>query len=285
MKKALTLALLLMLALQVAGAAGTSAVSTATSSASFSTGSSSLPESIEAGGHFGNYTLIAFSSGGRVTVAIFGAGESQSALASEINWLVQNGKFYTVCDIGAMPAPDRGQEAYCDANGSWAGGNGAAVPAQAPVPAPAPLQDTGAGRSAMAITGGASEKSLEAPLAPAASQQIGTEQMIQLLGAFLAVLVASYLILQSRHEPMLDAATEKLLDNPTRAGIMEELSSADKIPTDISSKLGKSKAAVVEHLAALSEAGLVERVATPGKKFVFYKLTQKGRQALLRRAG
>ena len=160
------------------------------------------------------------------------------------------------------------------------------MPAQAPVPAPAPLQDTGAGRSVMATTSGASEKSLEAPSAPpAASQQIGTEQMLQLLGAFLAVLVASYLILQSRQESVLDPATEKLLDNPTRAGIMEELSSADKIPTDISSKLGKSKASVVEHLSALMEAGLVERIATPGKKFVFYKLTQKGRQALLRRAG
>jgi DNA-binding transcriptional ArsR family regulator len=130
------------------------------------------------------------------------------------------------------------------------------------------------------------EKSAGATPSPTPAQQgIGTEQALQLLGAFLAVLVASYLILQSRHEPVLDPATEKLLDNPTRAGIMEELSTADKIPTDISNKLGKSKAAVVEHLAALSEAGLVERIATPGKKFVFYKLTQKGRQVLLRRAG
>jgi len=284
MKKTLPFVLLLMLALQAAYAAGTSAVSTATSSASFSTGSSSLPESIQMGGHFGNYTLIAFSSGGRVTIAVFGTGENQSALAPEISWLVQNGKFYTICDIGAMPAPARGQEAYCNSNGIWEG-KSAAVPVQAPVPAPAPLQDIGAGRSTMAIASGASEKSPAPSAPPAASQEIGTEQMIQLLGAFLAVLVASYLILQSRHEPVFDAATVKLLDNPTRAGIMEELSSADKIPTDISSKLGKSKASVVEHLSALMEAGLVERTATPGKKFVFYKLTQKGRQLLLRKAG
>ncbi len=281
MKNALPLALLLLLALPLAHAAA----SATTSSASFSTGSSSLPENVEMGGHFGNYTLVAFTSGGKVTVAIFGADESQSALASEIGWLVKSGKFYTVCDMSAMPAPAKGQEAYCDANGSWAGEN--AVPAQAPVPAPAPLQDTGAGRQEMAVTGASYEKStLAAPSAPpATNQEIGTEQALQLLGAFIAVLLASYLILQSRHEPVLDAATEKLLDNPTRAGIMEELSSADKIPTDISNKLGKSKAAVVEHLAALSDAGLVERVATPGKKFVFYKLTQKGRQVLLRRAG
>jgi len=271
MKNPMLLVLLLMLALPLAYAA---------SSASFSTGSSSLPENIEMGGHFGNYTLVAFSSGGDVTVAVFGADDGQAALAFEINWLMQNGKFHTVCDIGAMPAPASGQETYCDMNGNWAGKDGAA-----PTSAPAPLQDSGAGRSAISANV-PQEKSLGAPLAQTAAQiEIGTEQALQLLGAFLAVLVASYLILQSRHEPAFDAATEKLLDNPTRAGIMEELSTADKIPTDISAKLGKSKAAIVEHLAALSDAGLVERIATPGKKFVFYKLTQKGRQALLRRAG
>ncbi len=270
MKNPILLVALLMLALPLAYAA---------SSASFSTGSASLPENIEMSGHFGNYTLVAFSSGGKVTVAVFGADESQATLALEINWLVQNGKFYTVCDIGAMPPPVRGQEAYCNMNGSWAGENAAA-----PTQAPAPPQDSGFGSSAIASAPQA--KSLEAPSAPTAAQQeIGTEQMLQLLGAFLLVIIASYLILQNRHEPMLDAATEKLLDNPTRAGIMEELSSADKIPTDISAKLGKSKASVVEHLSALMDAGLVERIATPGKKFVFYKLTQKGRQVLLRRAG
>jgi DNA-binding MarR family transcriptional regulator len=153
------------------------------------------------------------------------------------------------------------------------------------MPAGTTIQDSGVGGSARAISGAQQEKSSGASPTQASSQQLGTEQVLQLLGAFLAVLVASYLILHGRQEPVLDAATEKLLDNPTRAGIMEELSSADKIPTDISAKLGKSKAAVVEHLAALSEAGLVERIATPGKKFVFYKLTQKGRQILLRRAG
>ena len=78
---------------------------------------------------------------------------------------------------------------------------------------------------------------------------------------------------------------EKLLDNETRAGIMAELSNADKIPTDLSAKLGKSKATVVEHLSTLASAGFVERVSTPGRKYVFYRLTQKGKRALLRRAG
>lgn len=279
MKKALSLVLLFMLALPLAFAAN---------SATFSTASASLPGNVEMGGHFGNYTLVAFSSGGKVTVAIFGDGDSQAALASEINWLVQNGKFHTVCDIGSMPLPAAGQEAYCDMDGAWKDEN-IVAPTSAPAPpqtGSGPAQDSGVGRMAMSV-GAPQEKSLGATAAPAAAtQEIGAWQALQLLGAFLAVLVAAYLIVfQARHGPVLDAATEKLLDNPTRAGIMEELSSADKIPTDISAKLGKSKAAVVEHLAALSEAGLVERIATPGKKFVFYKLTQKGRQMLLRRAG
>ena len=278
MKNAMLLAAIIMIGLPLAFAA---------SSASFSTGSASLPENIETGGHFGNYTLVAFSSGGKVTVAVFGASENKTSLASEIGWLVQNGKFYTVCDIGAMPEPSKRQETYCDSDGAWKEED-VVAPAPAPVSPPtgsAQGQDNWVGRSAMSASA-PQEKSLGAAPAPAAQQGLGTEQVLQLLGAFLAVLVAAYLIvMQTRHGPVLDAATEKLLDNPTRAGIMEELSSADKIPTDISNKLGKSKAAVVEHLAALSEAGLVERIATPGKKFVFYKLTQKGRQVLLRRAG
>jgi DNA-binding MarR family transcriptional regulator len=102
----------------------------------------------------------------------------------------------------------------------------------------------------------------------------------------IAVVVASYLILQQRQVQLeIDPQEEKLLDNATRAGIMQELSGADRIPTDLSIKLGKSKATVVEHLTTLSSAGFVERVATPGRKYVFYRLTQKGKRALLRRAG
>jgi DNA-binding transcriptional ArsR family regulator len=123
-----------------------------------------------------------------------------------------------------------------------------------------------------------------APQAKTAEGRIGTEQMLQLLGAFIAVLIVSYLVLHSRPAAMPDEG-ERLLANETRAGIMEELSSADKIPTDLSLRLGKSKASVVEHLSALMEAGLVERISQPGKKFVYYRLTQKGRQLLLRRAG
>ena len=145
MKKALSFIMLLILALPLAYSA---------SSASFSTGSASLPENIEMGGHFGNYTLVAFSSGGKVTVAIFGADDNQSSLVSEINWLTQNEKFYTVCDIGSMPLPTKGQETYCDMNGTWKE-ESTVAPTSAPAPPPTgnePAKDNGAGRMAMSVS-------------------------------------------------------------------------------------------------------------------------------------
>jgi len=272
MKKLLAVALLLCLAMPMHAEA----------SAFFSTQVSSLQENIMMDGHFGNYTLSAKALDGRIKVSVVGPGENRLVLLSELLWLKQSGKFTTLCDFEGVTNPPEGKEAYCDENGSWAVSGGVVLPP--PAESVAAIADRKA--QSFATTGAAGQEPSPAPLAaPQANGGISGEQTLQLLGAFLAVIVASYLILQSRQAPPLDAAAEKLLSNPTRAGIMEELSSADKIPTDISAKLGKSKAAVIEHLGALSDAGLVERVATPGKKFVYYRLTQKGRQTLLKRAG
>ena len=135
---------------------------------------------------------------------------------------------------------------------------------------------------------GSAEKSAAQAGAPQQQEGINTMQVVQLLAAFILVVIASYLVLSSRPEQLqvqqMDPQAERLLLNETRAGIMNELSVADKIPTDLSHRLGKSKAAIVEHLAELIEAGLVEKLETPGKKFVYYRITQKGRQILLRKA-
>ncbi len=69
----------------------------------------------------------------------------------------------------------------------------------------------------------------------------------------------------------------------TKVAILSDLRETERIPTDISARLGKSKATVSEHLEQLIAAGLVEKIETPGKKFVYYRISQKGRQALLRR--
>jgi DNA-binding MarR family transcriptional regulator len=69
---------------------------------------------------------------------------------------------------------------------------------------------------------------------------------------------------------------------PTQMAILDEISQSDKIPTDISLRIGKSKSTVVEHLDNLCKAGLVEKISTPEKKFVFYRLSQQGRLYLLK---
>ena len=248
-------------------------------SVAFSDTVATLSKDVRLDGHYGNYTLVAQALPGKIRVSVSGPDENRLSLLSELFWLQQNGTFSTLCSFEGVTSPPEGQEAYCDENGSWAVADGTVLPA--PEASVAAIADR---KAVLEQEAGAPAAYAAPEAAPSPQGEIGTEQMLQLLGAFVLVVVASYLILQSRPAPA-DAASEKLLENSTRAGIMHELSSADKIPTDISAKLKKSKASVIEHLQALSEAGLVERVAQPGKKFVFYRLTQKGRQTLLRRAG
>ena len=48
--------------------------------------------------------------------------------------------------------------------------------------------------------------------------------------------------------------------------------------SDVSRKLGKHVTTVTEHLDLLVKEGFIERHETPGEKFVFYSLTDKGDQ-------
>ncbi len=70
----------------------------------------------------------------------------------------------------------------------------------------------------------------------------------------------------------------------SRLSLMRELEYTERIPTDIAIRLEKSKSTVVEQLDELCTLGLVERLAQPGKKFVFYRLSRTGKQALLQQA-
>jgi DNA-binding MarR family transcriptional regulator len=250
-------------------------------------------------GNYGNYTVEVGVFPLPSYVRVIGNDASQMALANEVGYLVRENGLATSCNAKEL-LNFSGNDAYCNDSGEWiacsdglclkreaAQASGAFPAPEMPQDSKAPLQQPLTDVLGMGSSVQKTSSMPEQP--PSAAPQpggIGTEQMLQMLGAFIAIIIASYLLLHNgTHQQPVDAAAERLLENPTRAGIMEELSSADKIPTDLSAKLGKSKASVVEHLAALSEAGLVERVSTPGKKFVFYKLTQKGRQVLLRKAG
>ena len=110
------------------------------------------------------------------------------------------------------------------------------------------------------------------------------------IGAAIAILfaaaVAFSIIMRRPHEDIGvdDMTVHRTLSSSTRAALLRELVQRDLTPTDLSAKVGKSKATVVEHLDRLIDARLVEKIERDGRKFVFYRLTPKGK-AVLRRAG
>ncbi|MCX6772637.1 MAG: winged helix-turn-helix domain-containing protein [Candidatus Micrarchaeota archaeon] len=257
-------------------------------------------------GSFGNYTVYVQAFPPPSIIRVDGADASQSALISEMELLQTNQMLSTPCNLTKVQvysyvnyacAPD-GNWADADQSNLCSAENAAAkimpVAANAPVTPPAPgAMDTGANGGAevmrqSTIATQPTQGGNQAPTVADGQPRISAEQVLPLIAAFLAVVIVSFLILQQRQETVqieISAQDEMLLRNGTRAGIMEQLEGADRIPTDLSSKLGKSKATIVEHLETLREAGFVERVATPGKKFVYYRLTQKGKRMLLKNAG
>ncbi|MEM3400004.1 MAG: VWA domain-containing protein [Candidatus Micrarchaeia archaeon] len=95
----------------------------------------------------------------------------------------------------------------------------------------------------------------------------------------LAFLILS-IMMRSRQVQASDIELHKALSSETRFDLLKELKEGEKTPTYLSQKFGKSKSTIVEHLEKLEEAGLVEKVEEEGKKFVFYRLTKKGREQM-----
>ena len=241
-------------------------------------------------GHFGNYNVSIHVFPYPAYVTVYGENASQEALVSEIGWMTENGVLQTACNGSAIYALSY-VNYYCAPAGQWTDCDQSAECRKTPLPpAPSALpQETGAqgvlGIAENVVPMRASAKAIAPSAGGAPPELVPSSQLLPLLGAFLAVIILSYLVLQQRQvQIQIDPQEEKLLSNGTRAGIMQELQLADKIPTDLSMRLGKSKATIVEHLGALSQAGFIERIETPGRKFVFYRLTRKGKQAMLRRA-
>ncbi|MBS3055217.1 MAG: winged helix-turn-helix transcriptional regulator [Candidatus Aenigmarchaeota archaeon] len=75
---------------------------------------------------------------------------------------------------------------------------------------------------------------------------------------------------------LIDRDVLKVLAADTRMDILKILGEGARTPSDISKKLKKSDATIVEHLEVLTKAGLVTKVEQPGKKWVFYTLTDRG---------
>jgi uncharacterized secreted protein with C-terminal beta-propeller domain/DNA-binding HxlR family transcriptional regulator len=75
---------------------------------------------------------------------------------------------------------------------------------------------------------------------------------------------------------IIDRDVLKALSADTRMDILKALAEGRRMPSWVARRLGKSDATIVEHLKALERAGLVKRTSAPGKKWVFYSLTDRG---------
>jgi DNA-binding transcriptional ArsR family regulator len=75
---------------------------------------------------------------------------------------------------------------------------------------------------------------------------------------------------------LIDRNVLKVLSAETRMDILKELSDGERTPSHIAKKLNKSNATIVEHLDVLCKVGLVKKIEQPGKKWVFYTLTERG---------
>ncbi len=69
------------------------------------------------------------------------------------------------------------------------------------------------------------------------------------------------------------------LDGFTKKNILKSLKERNKTLSELSRELGISKSSIHRHLNSLKNWGLVERISN-GNKFVYYKLTERGREIL-----
>ncbi len=75
---------------------------------------------------------------------------------------------------------------------------------------------------------------------------------------------------------IVDRDVLKVLSVDTRMDIIKELSQGSRTPSDLSKKLRKSNSTIIEHLDVLVKSGLVKKIEQPGKKWIFYTLTERG---------
>lgn len=75
---------------------------------------------------------------------------------------------------------------------------------------------------------------------------------------------------------IIDRNVLKIVAVDTRMDILKELSEGSRTPADLGKRLNKTSSTIVEHLDILCRAGLVKKIEQPGKKWIFYTLTEKG---------
>jgi len=76
---------------------------------------------------------------------------------------------------------------------------------------------------------------------------------------------------------IVDRDVLKVLSADTRMDIMKMLEEGARTPSFMGKHLNKSDATIIEHLNVMTKAGLVKRIEQPGKKWIFYTLTERGK--------
>src|SRR5581483_11839126 len=79
---------------------------------------------------------------------------------------------------------------------------------------------------------------------------------------------------------VLDAEAFKALSSDTRLQILKALDARPLTVSELGRLLALNKATVFEHLKQLSAAQLVKKGDDEGRKWVYYKLTWKGRNVV-----
>ena len=82
--------------------------------------------------------------------------------------------------------------------------------------------------------------------------------------------------MQEEPVTIVDRSVLKVLSVDTRMDILKELSQGSRTPSDLSKKFGKSSSTIVEHLETLVKSGLVKKIEQPGRKWIYYTLTERG---------
>ena len=75
----------------------------------------------------------------------------------------------------------------------------------------------------------------------------------------------------------------RVLDSKARVEILKALSQKRATVSEISRSLGMSKSTVLYHLTKLKESGFVIRMENGKRKWVYYELSERGKQVLMYR--
>ena len=81
-------------------------------------------------------------------------------------------------------------------------------------------------------------------------------------------------------EETLELSDIRMLDSKVRVEILKLLSRRRATVSELSRSLGMSKSTVLYHLMKLKEGGFVIRMENGERKWVYYELSERGRQVL-----